>query len=80
MHRYFIRVDARTGEMVGRLLRLAIDDAKHTLDEEGWNADTGAWERMEGAPIMDRLIQGDPLFDEITVAQARELTPEAFAS
>ncbi|MEJ7629447.1 MAG: hypothetical protein WKF54_07635 [Nocardioidaceae bacterium] len=42
-----------------------------------WRPDLGKWIPAEN--VMDSIVRGDPLFDEITEADARRGRPEAFA-
>jgi len=67
--RYFVKIDM--DETVRWLARLGDGGATG----EAWNG--SAWIPTES--VMDSLVGGDPLFDEITEETARTVMPAAFA-
>jgi len=67
--RYFVKITM--DGTVRWLSRLA-----DTAGGETWRSDMG-WVPSEG--VMDSIVRGDPLFDEITEEDARKALPEAVA-
>jgi len=69
---YFKKISGRDNR-VRWIARLVIDDHKSVVGE-AWNGT----EWIETDLVMDSLVGGDPLHDEITKAEAEALVPAAF--
>jgi hypothetical protein len=66
--RYFVKIDM--DETVRWLARFDME----TMSTQAWNGT----EWIQSDTVMDSIVRGDPLFDELPEAQARTIMPAAF--
>jgi hypothetical protein len=72
--RYFKRLSIEGGPPLW-VSRIVLDNDEETIVGQKWNGT--AWADLE--IVMDDFVNGDPMTDEITEAEARRLVPDTFA-